>query len=88
MQKSAKLFSCQVRKSEVIGKPVNRRAGEIRFWNPLDELQQYCVRFICWPRGCAVRKRTEAMYLKKVRPACTALLTENIFGPAKHALRK
>ncbi len=35
-----------------------------------------------------LRQRTEAMYLKKVRPACTALLTGNIFDPAEHALRK
>lgn len=34
-----------------------------------------------------LRQRSEAMYLKKVGPACTALLTGNIFGPAEHALR-
>jgi hypothetical protein len=34
-----------------------------------------------------LRRRSEAMYLRKVGPACTALLTGNIFDPAEHALR-
>jgi len=34
-----------------------------------------------------LRRRSEAMYLKKVGPACAALLTGNIFGPAEHALQ-
>jgi len=35
----------------------------------------------------SLRQRSEAMYLKKVGPACAALLTGNIFVPAEHALR-
>ena len=34
-----------------------------------------------------LRRRSEAMYLRKVGPACAALLTGNIFGPAEHALQ-